>query len=127
MPRGDGTGPNGAGPMTGRAAGYCTDSPMAGYARPGRGRGRGRGYGRGGRFGGLRADWRPRSCFDVAGVPEWVRAAWGLPPREGDPNDAAPTREQLLDALKDEAQFREEELDKLKKRVAELEAEKNGT
>ena len=30
MPRGDGTGPGGMGPMTGRAAGYC-----AGYAVPG--------------------------------------------------------------------------------------------
>jgi len=30
MPRGDGTGPAGMGPMTGRAAGYC-----AGYDRPG--------------------------------------------------------------------------------------------
>jgi len=30
MPRGNGTGPMGAGPMTGRAAGYC-----AGFATPG--------------------------------------------------------------------------------------------
>jgi hypothetical protein len=30
MPRGDGTGPLGGGPMTGKAAGYC-----AGYAAPG--------------------------------------------------------------------------------------------
>ena len=30
MPRGDGTGPGGMGPMTGRAAGYC-----AGYSAPG--------------------------------------------------------------------------------------------
>lgn len=75
----------------------------------------------------MRADWRPRNCFDVAGAPEWVRAAWGLPPWDGYPNEGMPTREQLLDALKDEAQFREEELDKLKNRVAELEAEKNGT
>ena len=30
MPFGDGTGPGGMGPMTGRGAGYCT-----GFARPG--------------------------------------------------------------------------------------------
>ena len=30
MPRGDGTGPAGLGPMTGRGLGYC-----AGYSRPG--------------------------------------------------------------------------------------------
>ncbi len=49
MPRGDGTGPQGMGPMTGRGAGYC-----AGYAAPGfvsgGGGGMGRGFGRG--FGG---------------------------------------------------------------------------
>ena len=53
MPRGDKTGPLGAGPMTGRAAGYCAGYPVPGYMNPtggygrGRGRGRGRGWGRG--------------------------------------------------------------------------------
>lgn len=44
MPRGNRTGPDGYGPMTGRALGYC-----AGYSSPGfaKGRGMGRGYGRG--------------------------------------------------------------------------------
>ena len=28
MPRGDGTGPRGLGPMTGRAAGYCAGYPI---------------------------------------------------------------------------------------------------
>jgi len=53
MPRGDRTGPWGAGPMTGRAAGYCAGysvpgfmNPIGGYGR-GWGRGRGRGFGRG--------------------------------------------------------------------------------
>jgi len=53
MPRGDRTGPWGAGPMTGRAAGYCAGysvpgfmNPIGGYGR-GRGRGAGRGFGRG--------------------------------------------------------------------------------
>ena len=57
MPKGDKTGPRGAGPMTGRASGYCAGysvpgymNPTAGYGRGwGRGRGRGwcRGFGRG--------------------------------------------------------------------------------
>ncbi|MBN2030229.1 DUF5320 domain-containing protein [bacterium] len=34
MPRGDGTGPAGMGPMTGRAAGYCAGYPMPGYMNP---------------------------------------------------------------------------------------------
>ena len=44
MPGGDGTGPSGQGPMTGRGLGYCV-----GYVAPGftwgRGYGRGRGFG----------------------------------------------------------------------------------
>jgi hypothetical protein len=34
MPRGDGTGPGGMGPMTGRAAGYCAGYGMPGYMNP---------------------------------------------------------------------------------------------
>jgi len=61
MPRGDGTGPAGMGPMTGRAAGYCAGVGAPGFAsapgwggggrglgyRGGFGRGPGRGWGRG--------------------------------------------------------------------------------
>lgn len=32
MPRGDGTGPMGMGPMTGRAAGYCVGNNVPGFA-----------------------------------------------------------------------------------------------
>lgn len=51
MPFGDGTGPRGMGPMTGRAAGYCAGSGRPGFTNlvPGRrwsGSGRGRGAGR---------------------------------------------------------------------------------
>ena len=41
MPRGDRTGPMGAGPMTGRAAGFCAGNTAPGYANFGGGRGRG--------------------------------------------------------------------------------------
>lgn len=34
MPGGDGTGPVGRGPMTGRAAGYCAGYPAPGFANP---------------------------------------------------------------------------------------------
>jgi len=62
MPFGDGTGPRGMGPMTGRGAGYCTGFARPRFAGPtfgrgwfgfnrgfglGAGRGRGRGIGRG--------------------------------------------------------------------------------
>jgi hypothetical protein len=39
MPGGDGTGPGGMGPMTGRAAGFCAGFPAPGYANPVGGRG----------------------------------------------------------------------------------------
>lgn len=38
MPAGDGTGPRGLGPMTGRAAGYCVGYPAPGYMNPAAGR-----------------------------------------------------------------------------------------
>ena len=34
MPGGDGTGPMGLGPMTGRAAGYCAGYPAPGFMNP---------------------------------------------------------------------------------------------
>lgn len=57
MPFGDGTGPRGLGPMTGRRAGFCAGFGRPGFTNPmpgtrfglgwGFGRGRGRGWGRG--------------------------------------------------------------------------------
>ena len=49
MPRGDGTGPMGLGPMTGRGLGYCAGYSVPGFANPvGFGLGRGMAWGRGG-------------------------------------------------------------------------------
>lgn len=45
MPRGDNTGPNGFGAMTGRGLGFCAGYDEPGYMHPGYG---GRGYRRGG-------------------------------------------------------------------------------
>lgn len=48
MPGGDGTGPQGRGPKTGRGLGFCTGNKSAGYnnpqGRPRDGRGLGRGW-----------------------------------------------------------------------------------
>jgi len=78
MPAGDRTGPMGAGPMTGRAAGYCAGYPAPGYANPGAVGGGGRGFGGGsGRgFGGGGRGWRHR--YWATGVPgqAW---AWPIP------------------------------------------------
>ena len=47
MPRGDRTGPNGAGSMTGRGAGLCNGNQAPGFSSSGTGLGRGTGSGRG--------------------------------------------------------------------------------
>jgi hypothetical protein len=134
MPAGDGTGPMGTGPMTGRAAGFCAGFGMPGYVTPIPGRGfrlrqegydgqvgMGFGRGRGGRRGGGRG-WR--NMFYATGLTGWQRAAeWpmagGVPPYA-----TAPTREQQLEALKSQAEYFEGALGDLRKRMEELEAEK---
>jgi len=127
MPGGDGTGPAGMGPMTGRAAGYCAGYPVPGYINPvggrgfwGWGRGRGRGGGRG---------WRNQ--FYATGLTGWQRAATGYPAFGGGvpaaapyPDTFAPTisSEQQLDALKGQAEYFQDALEGIRKRIEELEA-----
>ena len=119
MPWGDGTGPGGAGPMTGRAAGYCAGYSVPGYQNPVPGRGfGGRGGGRGGGFG-----WRNR--YYATGVPGW--AAFG---RTGGWSGApyAPVAGQLSgaderDLLQRQASNMESALEDLRRRIGEIEAE----
>lgn len=102
MPRGDGTGPMGMGPMTGRGAGYCT-----GYATANSGVGFGRGIG-GGR--GL------RRMFCFTGLPAWAR------------NDyPATANEQAFDektALKNQEEFLENQLKQIKERLKNMNEQK---
>jgi hypothetical protein len=134
MPGGDGTGPGGMGPMTGRAAGYCAGYPMPGYMNPvfgrGYGFGRGFGFGRGGGRG-------RRNRFYATGLTGWQRAAYGYPtapygwgvPNYGVPYGvpavpAAPTKEQELDMLKGQSEYLEDALEEINKRIKELGTEK---
>ncbi|MDO9465275.1 MAG: DUF5320 domain-containing protein [bacterium] len=110
MPGGDGTGPGGMGPMTGRAAGYCAGYSVPGYMNPIAGRGRfgydlglggGRGFGRGrglGRGFGLRG------------------AAYG----GGYPYAQEITPQQETDMLKEQSKAIGEELEAINKRISEL-------
>lgn len=144
MPGGDGTGPGGMGPMTGRAAGYCAGYPVPGFMNPILGRGYG-GWGRGG-------GWGRRNWFHATGLTGWQRAASGYPafggavpsgypayggaapysayggvPAYGMPYAApfapAPTKQREMDALKGQAEYLEDALDVIKKRIEELDAE----
>jgi len=136
MPGGDGTGPGGLGPMTGRAAGFCAGYPVPGYANPvgGRGyfgRGRGRGMGRG--FGWGRAGYgfpaygaavNPYTYGGAAGPYAYGGAvnpfAYG-----GAPFAPGLTAQQELDGLKGQAEYLEDSLDGIKKRIEELESQKS--
>ena len=120
MPGGDGTGPMGMGPMTGRAAGFCAGYGVAGYMNPVPGFGRGRGgWGRGGGRG-----FRHR--FFAIGLTGRQRAMAGMPPY-GAPYpavDAPPMRERQLEALKAQAEYFEGALAEIRKQIEEAEARK---
>ena len=130
MPGGDGTGPAGMGPMTGRAAGYCAGYAVPGFMNPIAGRGfwgRGRGGG-----------WGRRNWFYATGLPGWQRAGMGMPAYGAPPvppAQAVPyappfaptmTQEQELDALKGQAEYFEDALEGIRKRIEELQAKASG-
>jgi len=119
MPRGDGAGPMGAGPMTGRGAGYCAGYSLPGYANPVGGRhyygwgtwNRGRGY---------------RHWYHATGPTGWARASRGMPAWGGYgwhyPAHPVPpvSPQQEMEMLKSEAQELEQGLKEIKKRMEEL-------
>ena len=115
MPRGDGTGPAGMGPMTGRAAGYCAGYGVPGYMNPMPGYGRGMGWGGGRGRGGGR-----RNMYYATGQPGWARfgyaAPWGVPPTYAAP----PTREQEVTDLQAQAEWLQSQLEAINERIAEL-------
>ena len=127
MPAGDGTGPRGMGPMTGRAAGYCSGYDAPGWANPVPGRGFGLGWGRGWGGGGGRG-WRHRNWYYATGVPGWARSgygpAWGAAPAWGYPPYATPPQpEQEVEFLRGQAEWLQQQLDEIGQRIKELEPE----
>jgi len=130
MPGGDRTGPAGAGPMTGRAAGYCAGFGVPGFMNPIPGRGL---WGRGG-------GWGWRNWFYATGLPGWARAVQGWP-AYGGPGfagaypppyagaypagtaDPAEVRKQELGWLKGQAEYFEDALDGIRKRINDLETQ----
>ncbi len=122
MPGGDKTGPMGDGPATGRAAGYCAGFSTPGFMNPVPGRGSwggGRGAGFRGRGGGR--GWRNR--YYATGQPGWARAGWGPGPAPyGTPFAPSMTREQEVDLLREQANYFNEALEDIRKRIEELSA-----
>lgn len=97
MPRGDGSGPMGMGPMTGRGAGFCAGAVSPGYANPGGGYGCARGF---------------RRNFFASGVPGRARFS-GFGQANGTPIDEK-------ELLNNRAKVLQEQLDDIKNRLAEL-------
>jgi len=111
MPRGDGTGPGGLGPMTGRAAGYCAGYPVPGFMNPYGGRlGLGFGYGRGFGRGFRRAFW-PGYGYPMAYAPPVYGGGLYQPPIEP---------KQEIGMLNEEARALKEQLEAINKRISEL-------
>lgn len=120
MPRGDGTGPMQMGPMTGRGAGFCAGSGMPGYANTVPGRSFGMGFGRGRGFGG--AGRGCRNMFYATGQPGWMRfRGYAAPYRYATPFQK-PDPEMEKQALKNQADALQSELEFIKKRLSEIES-----
>jgi len=111
MSGGDRTGPFGMGPRSGRADGHCGGIGIRGHPNLGRrsGFGLSRGSGRGGR------GWR--NWFYATGLPGWMRfGGYAMP-------DLPKDTEMEKRALKNQAEALQAELDLIKKRLGELEAD----
>jgi hypothetical protein len=125
MPRGDGTGPVGRGPMTGRGAGFCAEYSVPGYMNPGAGFcrgyrfsrgfgfGRGYGYGRGPGLGRGRGRGFGR-MYNFAGIP-W-QARYGYT----DYNETTAPEADPKVFLKKEAEYLENRLLQVKERLKML-------
>ena len=105
MPGFDGTGPRGAGPMTGGGRGFCAVpvsagiSPFAGRMLGGRG------------FLGRRGGRGHRHCFYATGRPGWARASYAV---QYDSKDE-------LTALKEESDMLKRELEDVQRRIVSME------
>ena len=120
--------------MTGRAAGFCAGYAAPGYmnALPGLGALRRGGFWGGGGRG--RRNW-----YYATGLTRWQRAAAGYPaggyspagypqaypPADVAPFGVAPTREQELEALKNQTTYFQEALESVNQRIRELETGEN--
>lgn len=114
MPAGDGTGPGGMGPMTGRGAGYCAGYNTPGYANPafgwGRGFGRGRGFARGRGWG--RGFGRGPYPYAVPNAVPYNAPAYN-----------PPSKEEEVGTLKDQQTYLENALKDVQKQIEDLESQ----
>ena len=114
MPRGDRTGPYGAGPRTGRALGYCSGYDAPGYVHPGAGFGRARGGGRmGRRIRGRGYGWHEPAVPYYGGYPGGYPAAYPAPP----------SAEEEMRYLQDDLEYLKREIKATEDRISQLNRE----
>lgn len=106
MPRGNGTGPAGMGPMTGRGAGFCAGFNTPGYMNRTVGGGMGMGFGRG-RGMGNGFGWRQQAAW----APNYAPAAYA---------PVAPSPQQEMDMLKNQAAALSQQMDAIQDRLDQL-------
>lgn len=114
MPRGDGRGPAGMGPASGRGAGLCAGFDAPGFASVGRGAGWG--FGRGGRWLG-RGGRGFRHGLRATGPSGWERGR-SVAPEVSEPEAQQQAMEQQ--ALEQEARVLESSLERVRRRLDEL-------
>ncbi len=104
MPRGDRTGPEGMGPVTGRGLGFCTGPNNVGFMNQMPGTFTGRGYGRGAGFG-----FRRGRDFYRYSFANHIQSA------------GIYSKEEELNRLKNHSEYLKSNLDDIKKRIDMLE------
>lgn len=109
MPGGDGTGPSGFGPRTGRGMGYCAGFDAPGYARGGYGRPFGAGRG------GMRGRGRGLCFWSRWPAPLGARGPYSL---------GAPSPEVEMADLEMMAESLEAQLKSITSRIEELKSQK---
>jgi len=124
MPRGDGTGPMGQGPMTGRGAGYCAGFSTPGYVstRPRLGMGFRRGAGYGAGRGRARA---PVQNMTTATFNPQIPQQTSAPTQAANPNvqpqtQAQPSTNQNVQMLADQVAALEEQINQIKTAINQL-------
>ena len=123
MAFGDGTGPTGLGPMTGRGAGFCAGFNVPGNMNPVGGRGCfGGGRGRGRAFGGTGFGRGFRNAYGM-GRGRYAAAQYADYPVQPAPFQNADAEKNFL---KSEAEYLKQSLDSISKRLETLETEKAG-
>lgn len=118
MPAGNGRGPMGAGPMTGRGTGFCAGYSAPGYVNPVRGCGYS-GFGRGGGRGRRNQSYAADMIFRGRGLRNCRMANYA----GADYASSEYSAEHELMIMKEQSEFMQKELAAINERIKDLETQ----